>query len=468
MNATATTDPAARQVLDTRRHQTLFDPYEFIAAGHRITLSGAGPVGSRLGRLLAQLGVPFDVFDPSNVDRDFRGAYARSDWNATRVEALQRMLERDTGVRITGYKRNLDDSDVLGNIVFHTTSDLKRRRKLCSRLERSPKGVDLVVDIKADDTQGEMRFWEPRFSWQLPGYRKSLEKNAWSGGNHLTLPTTAGHAASVAAVALMRWFANWKKLRALTEPTDRLGPKVKLSSRIGSGNIAAARQFAADFGRSGLSVTIIGGGALGSRTAQHLAALGISFAILDFDTVESHNLPNQAFGFGEIGQLKAEAVSRIVHRDFANAVGMPQATPRIGKFDGSQPLGNIVFVCPDNMPCRQLVWNTVRLSEQTELVVEGRMGAFWGKVYTAITRSPKDLREYEKTLYLGDTPDEEPPQPGVCRAVTSVGPTAECIASRMVWQLIRWFVNGRNSDSLIDHEIFEYLRPHELHLRNFT
>jgi tRNA A37 threonylcarbamoyladenosine dehydratase len=44
-------------------------------------------------------------------------------------------------------------------------------------------------------------------------------------------------------------------------------------------------------------VTIIGAGATGSWLAIALAKLGIdNISIWDFDKVEEHNIPNQAFG----------------------------------------------------------------------------------------------------------------------------------------------------------------------------
>src|ERR1700748_433265 len=65
------------------------------------------------------------------------------------------------------------------------------------------------------------------------------------------------------------------------------------------------------------SATIAGCGGIGSFTAFALAKLGVQhFTLIDFDTVDEHNLPNQMFSVasydfadGDVGRLKVDALA---------------------------------------------------------------------------------------------------------------------------------------------------------------
>ena len=63
-------------------------------------------------------------------------------------------------------------------------------------------------------------------------------------------------------------------------------------------------------------ITIIGAGATGSWLALALAKLGVEdITVWDFDIVEEHNIPNQAFGIQNIGFPKVTALQGNIKRD---------------------------------------------------------------------------------------------------------------------------------------------------------
>ena len=65
-------------------------------------------------------------------------------------------------------------------------------------------------------------------------------------------------------------------------------------------------------------VDIIGAGATGSAIVLELAKLGVqNLHVWDFDTVESHNLANQAFGPRHVGEKKVAALASLV-KDLAD------------------------------------------------------------------------------------------------------------------------------------------------------
>ena len=64
-----------------------------------------------------------------------------------------------------------------------------------------------------------------------------------------------------------------------------------------------------------MPVTIIGAGATGSWLALSLAKLGIEdITVYDFDIVEEHNVPNQAFAISDVGTSKVDAIYKEIER----------------------------------------------------------------------------------------------------------------------------------------------------------
>ncbi len=178
-------------------------------------------------------------------------------------------------------------------------------------------------------------------------------------------------------------------------------------------------------------VDVIGCGATGSRIAMELAKLGVeNLHIWDFDIIESHNPANQLFYNEDIGKLKVEAIEDHIFR----ATGV-KPTIHNERVDGSQELGKVVFLLTDNMSSRKEIWNSAIVNNyEVELMIETRMGARLGKVYTI---NPNDLNHIK--LWEGTLCDDAVAVPSECGGKVSVGPTANGIASFAVWQFIDWF-----------------------------
>lgn len=144
-------------------------------------------------------------------------------------------------------------------------------------------------------------------------------------------------------------------------------------------------------------INLIGAGGIGSPTAMLLAKMGCSnISIMDFDSVEVHNLPNQYFRLSDVGRSKAEALAEIIH-DFTGS----QVTVRNERYE-NQPLEGVVIVAVDNMATRQQVWNRARYNMRVPLLIEARMGGQEAQVYGVNPCTPDLIRMYEKTLYTDD------------------------------------------------------------------
>jgi molybdopterin/thiamine biosynthesis adenylyltransferase len=206
-------------------------------------------------------------------------------------------------------------------------------------------------------------------------------------------------------------------------------------------------------------VDVIGAGATGSRVALGLAKLGIEkIRVWDFDKVEEHNVPNQVFGLEHVGSFKVNALAEIIKAATGTAI-----TAKKQKVDGSQDLGEIVFLLTDTMSSRKEIWDQgLKLKIKTRLLIETRMGADNGRVYALNPSKLDHIKEWEATLYSDDEAEVS-----ACGASISVGPTAEVISGLAVWQLVRWFAVERGVEDNLDNEVIFSLRPMNILSRQF-
>ena len=147
-----------------------------------------------------------------------------------------------------------------------------------------------------------------------------------------------------------------------------------------------------------LTVRIIGAGAVGSHIAEVLAKMGVRHIwIQDFDTVEPHNLPNQGFYQQDLGSLKVDALSRRLNDGLGTAV-VPEPT-RLE--EGAVFKEEIVIAAVDSMETRKLIFDAFCHSPDSLVLLDGRMGARFGKVLFCDKTQSGALRAYEETLHAG-------------------------------------------------------------------
>ncbi|MDQ5935756.1 MAG: hypothetical protein QG574_3071 [Cyanobacteriota bacterium erpe_2018_sw_21hr_WHONDRS-SW48-000092_B_bin.40] len=211
-------------------------------------------------------------------------------------------------------------------------------------------------------------------------------------------------------------------------------------------------------------IDVIGAGASGSRIVLALAKLGLeNIHVFDFDVVEAHNIANQVFSQVDIGRPKVEAL-----RDIVKAHTGLEITIYNERVDGSQKLGDVVFLLTDTMSSRQEIWKkAIRYKVATKLMIETRMGVDQGRVYVVNPTRSAQVKGWEETLY-----DDDVAEVSACGSTISVGPTAEYLSGLAVWQLIRWLniETGKTSDGVsdtLDHEILFFLRPPTILTRQF-
>jgi molybdopterin/thiamine biosynthesis adenylyltransferase len=185
-----------------------------------------------------------------------------------------------------------------------------------------------------------------------------------------------------------------------------------------------------------IPIHVIGAGATGSYIVHLLSKMGCKdITVYDFDKVENHNLPNQVYGLEHIGQLKVDALKKIIKRDCGIDIKTHSTEVKtLDKIEG------ILFVLTDTMHSRKSIWESVKNNPKIKFYIETRMGAEFGTIYSLIPLLNQS--EYEKTLYS----DEQAERSACTRQ--SISPTVATIAGMAVFSLLR-FLNKEDNPNKV-------------------
>jgi molybdopterin/thiamine biosynthesis adenylyltransferase len=188
-----------------------------------------------------------------------------------------------------------------------------------------------------------------------------------------------------------------------------------------------------------IPINIIGAGATGSWLALGLAKLGLSnITVWDFDSIEEHNIANQAYNVGSVGQKKVAALANMIIEATGTSINIHPV-----KFI-NQRLSGIIFLMVDSMDTRRSIWaNSIKMKPAIKLLIEPRMGLDVGRVYNVNPCNLTHIKEYENTYY-----DDDVAEVSACGNSMTVISTALSIASWCIRQLINY-----NNDIELDNEI---------------
>lgn len=168
------------------------------------------------------------------------------------------------------------------------------------------------------------------------------------------------------------------------------------------------------------TATVVGAGGIGSNAAFTIARMGVGtvlgdspdegrLTVIDGDTVEAHNLPNQLYGEKDIGKPKVEALKSLVECQTGVEI---EAVPEM--WDG-QRLSGLVISGLDSMAVRKELWEkTVRYNPKIPLYVDGRMGGEMALIYAVRPLDPEDVKLYEDEL---NTDEDAPDLPCTAKAI---------------------------------------------------
>lgn len=184
-------------------------------------------------------------------------------------------------------------------------------------------------------------------------------------------------------------------------------------------------------------VVVIGCGNIGSHTALALARMGIqSFTLVDFDTVELHNLSSQAYSFDDNTMMKAKALAGHIWEINADAKIdiVCDAFQKAGvKVNGD----TIIVSAVDSMATRLEICTLLEKEGLNNLVLDGRMGGGQIEVHT------QKASEWRATLH--EVADSDP-----CGA-RYISYTSYMIAGLIANNLKRYLQGERYASRILMH-----------------
>lgn len=194
-----------------------------------------------------------------------------------------------------------------------------------------------------------------------------------------------------------------------------------------------------------LHVVMIGCGGIGSPTAFNLAKLGVpSLTLVDFDLVEPHNLPNQMFKLDQVGKPKAQALKEIIEEFTPCEVEAVESKLE----DADDYLHGIVVSGLDSMAARKALWDLLRYSMRTNLLIDGRIGGQDILVHTIRPAEVDDVDYYEK--YCMYTDEEGVEAPCTARGIYDVSTK---MASLITRNLRLWLTGGKVEQTITHNQL---------------
>lgn len=183
-------------------------------------------------------------------------------------------------------------------------------------------------------------------------------------------------------------------------------------------------------------VTIVGCGGIGSPLALALSKMGVPrLRLIDGDSVERHNLPNQLFpmrsaqGVPTIGNAKVDEAKAVAELFGTAEVEAHHGFVTEDEFPGGRPRG-VVVLALDSIAARRMVYEKhLRHNLGCEFVVDPRLGGQSVVVHTLDPRRPDQCTRYEGTLF---DPANAQPAPCTMRSIIDVGFVVASLAARAI------------------------------------
>jgi molybdopterin-synthase adenylyltransferase len=180
-----------------------------------------------------------------------------------------------------------------------------------------------------------------------------------------------------------------------------------------------------DPGAINATATVVGCGGIGSFTAFSLAKLGVqTLNLVDFDTVDEHNIPNQMFTPDQLGEPKVTALASMIRA----ATGCQPTTVQAA-LEAGIPRAPIVVSALDSMAARAELWKQIRYRLDVKLFLDGRLGGENIVLYSVDPSNPTDVGGYEGTLH-SDADGED--LPCTARSIIDVGFAIASLITRAV------------------------------------
>jgi molybdopterin/thiamine biosynthesis adenylyltransferase len=178
-------------------------------------------------------------------------------------------------------------------------------------------------------------------------------------------------------------------------------------------------------------VTIVGCGGIGSPLALALSKMGMPrLTLIDGDTVERHNLPNQLFPIADKGKSKVESLAEVCRLFGASEVETHAEMVEPGRWPTGRRPNGIVVLALDSIEARRMIHERhLRYNIGVSFVVDPRLGGQSVVLNTYDPRKPDQVRRYEETLF---DPANAVEAPCTMRSIIDVGFVVASLVTRVI------------------------------------
>lgn len=184
-------------------------------------------------------------------------------------------------------------------------------------------------------------------------------------------------------------------------------------------------------------VMFVGVGGIGSFAAFGAAKLGVpNITLIDPDTVEEHNVPNQFYEQHDLDLPKVVCMQTHV------GLAQPECLATIHEAKGQDvAMSGVVVSGLDSMEAREAVWRGVKLRPQVPLYIDARIGHQIIVIYAVNPTDYMDGMSYEKTLHSDADAEEE----GCTdRGIIDVG----LMVGSLITRMLRYHFTGQPLDKI--------------------
>ena len=154
-------------------------------------------------------------------------------------------------------------------------------------------------------------------------------------------------------------------------------------------------------------ITLLGLGGIGSNTMFNLyRSIPAVYIIVDFDTVESHNIGTQLFMSSTLGSPKTLAIKSTLNIFLGNTnLNINTINKNITEFKNADYMSPIVITGFDNMVARRTAFEHWKSMPNREIFIDGRLRANLYEVYSVL---PGHEDKYEETLFNDEDVSDGP------------------------------------------------------------
>lgn len=186
------------------------------------------------------------------------------------------------------------------------------------------------------------------------------------------------------------------------------------------------------------TLNIIGCGAVGSHAAVLAVRMGFhNIRLWDDDTVESHNIANQAFLSSQIGELKTTALA-----DLLKQINPDVRVETINRFFSSEQDSGItgpIIIAVDSMRARYDIYKVFKMNPMIPIVTEIRLGFDGGEIHIIDPLNSDKCQAWYDTLR---DDSEIPDGPCNLRICTTL---VQLTVSNAVHAVCNYFASERHS-----------------------